>query len=222
MLPKPSLLLIPWSDNTSQTESSKGKLGGKLERKSYKKRRRKTSGYVHVSDEDNQPQNGSYPYLEYLSNTPSAMLLNLKCDDNGIVHIDKNLIHETNHMFFTVCAVNKESWTIKNHLLSTNNANVTEQKQDEMDIDSKQRAHAFEYVDTRLLSGFDASTNFTEQREIELICDKGDTVCIPNYKQSQIEVYSSLNAVFELYRTLSKNKTLEEFSFLFDSNWKSL
>eukprot|EP01083_Nonionella_stella_P032967 90269_1 len=220
MLPKPSLLLIPWSDNTSQTEASKGKTGGKLERKSYKKRRTRTSGNVHVSDEENQPQNGPYPYLEYLSNTPSAMIFNMQCDDTGIVHIDKNLIHETNHMFFTVCAVNKESWTIKNHLLSNNEANITEQKHDQMDIDPKQSA--FEYVDTRLLPGFDATKNFTEQREIELICDKGETVCIPNYKQSQIEVYSSLNAVFELYRTLSNNKTLEEFSFLFDSNWKSL
>eukprot|EP01083_Nonionella_stella_P005954 17194_1 len=216
MFPTPSLLLRPWSSRTTKTEAKDAAKGDKIEHKSYKKRMRcSEESELKFHEAQNMDESGSYSSLEFLCQSPSKLLTNLKCDADGYVIVDKSL--NPNHTFLTVIASDDQSWTIRSDALQQYvDCIETEEKTEDNDMDLP----SFKYSDVRLFPGLDISKHFVQQREIELLYSKEQSCKIANYKNSQYEIFPTLESIYNLYLLLSKNTTLEEFSFLL--HWDDL
>eukprot|EP01084_Bolivina_argentea_P004869 9209_1 len=208
MLAKPTLLLRPWSSRSTKTKTQDAAKGDKIEHKRYTKRRRPQEPSLISHSGSQMHESGSYSNLEFLAKSPSKAWINLKVDKNGCVEIDRRLIDD-NHTFMTVVASNNESWCIKASAMDTieNDDTKTDEEDDTLDL--------HKYSEVRLFPGLDINKHFTEQREIVLLFDAKDVFKIKNFKNSQCEVYVTLQDVFSLYSTSTKNATLEQFSFLF-------
>eukprot|EP01083_Nonionella_stella_P048097 128807_1 len=213
LLKQPSLLLKPWSAQSTKTKMQEAAKGDAVEHKVYHKNRRiiQSAGFTTHHFRSLMAESGTYPNLEFLSKYPSKMILNLVPDKDGVVQVPHDCINP-NHNFMTVVAVNdKEEWCIKTQSLSKHTHHTTQEDQTEEDH------KLFDYYsDVRLVNGLEPTKHFTEQRDIILLT-KGQTYKIENFKNCEYEILMSLRDIFNLFYTLSGNNTLNEFQFLL--NW---
>ncbi|ETO28121.1 hypothetical protein RFI_09009 [Reticulomyxa filosa] len=188
-LQKPSLLIRPFS--------------GQIERKSYNDTVTQSAGSTVVSKAEALRSNGQWPVLEFLGNFPGTGVYNLVCrkdekaKDLWYVQLPKDFVNE-NHNVWTIVAMDDKQYSTAMHVLNNK---------------SKQ----YKYQDGRMFPGLDPSKHFMEKREIELLRDaKSDKVVIHDFKVSQGEVFDSIESLFGLFKTLSSNKGLDEWSFLYE------
>ena len=127
---------------------------------------------------------------------PSAALLNLVPDKNGVVKIARKALGA--HSMIQVVAVDPLNTT-------TRSFSLPEQKAD--------------FVDLRLRNGLDPKSHFTQQKQVNVL-QAGQPFVLADAAASRFEVYDSLSKVYGLYSTLTHDPKLAEFSFIL--NWPKL
>ncbi|ETO31836.1 hypothetical protein RFI_05282 [Reticulomyxa filosa] len=217
LLQKPSLLVRPFSDRATTTETQDAKKGETIEHKKYKPRRQMVPASQTTSTFDNVQSNGNWPVIEFLGNCPAVGWYNLVCKEDkskGLfyVEIDSKDIHEYHHVLAAV-AVNDKYFSIQTHVLESVVKKQSTSKNDSADL--------VKYRDVRMYPGLHPEKHFVEQRQIDLVKNesKEDKVLIDDFKISQAEVFESIEQIFSLFNSLSRNPQLAEWAFLYQ--WKT-
>ncbi len=193
MLARPSLLLNPWAiraTETSTQDAESGDLFGAAGSDARSAAVRHGGGTTLA-----QGMKSYFADLDFLG-TGSAVLVNLKPNDDGVVEIPREQLgpHQSVH----VVAVDPLSTTYRS-------ASLAEVPR--------------ELVDLRLIAGLDPAKNFTQQKQISVVGAK-KTFEVDDITSARFELYDSLPRVYALYATLSGDAKLAEFSFIL--NWHNL
>lgn len=200
MLDRPELLLNPWSIRSTETGEQQVKLGDEFAAKGAPKN---SIQMVEVPKPvtDRMLRNrasgtaGIFANLDFLAD-PSAVLLNLVPDKDGIVRIDRKNLGP--HAWVHVAAIDPLSATVRSVSLAEEPA---------------------KFLDLRLRDGLDPNGYFTQQKQVTVLAN-GEKFAIADVASSRFEAYDSLAKVYALYATLSKDPHLAEFSFIL--NWPKL
>ena len=193
MLARPGLLLNPWAKQSAEMAKQEVGIGDKFRfggARSVSKTQR--NGDYRASE-----RFGSAPLsnLDFLD-VPSAVLLNLRPDKNGVVTIERKKLGP--HQEIQVVAVD---------LLSTTCRHVS--------LPETPRKP----VALALAAGLDPKQHFTQQKQIGLMA-AGGQFKVADVTATRFEVYDSLPSVYALYVTLNSDPKLAEFSFIL--NWHKL
>ncbi len=192
MLKRPGLLLNPWAirkTQTSQQEAEEGNYfagGGGGGGTGATKSPEAKAPTVTAQD---------FSTLDFLADT-SAVLVNLKPDDKGLVSIPREELGP--HQEILVVALDVDS-TVSRHV----------------SLPSADRR----FLDLRLARGFDPEKHFTQRKHISIL-KKGDEFTLSDISTAKFENYDSLAKVYSLYATLSGDPKLAEFRFILD--WPTL
>ncbi len=192
MLKRPGLLLNPWAirnTETSQQEAEEGNYfagggegGG--------------TGAAETPEPKAPPVKAQdFSTLDFLAET-SAVLVNLKPDDKGLVSIPREQLGP--HQEIHVVALDIDS-TAARHV----------------SLPSADRR----FLDLRLARGFDPDKHFTQRKHISVL-KTGDEFTLSDISTAKFENYDSLAKVYSLYATLSGDANLAEFRFILD--WPTL
>jgi len=186
MLKRPGLLLNPWAIRKTETEQEelalRGSYGGGKGRGTDAARRGRRASAAAASRD-------AYANLDFLKDT-SAVLANLKPDDQGVVRIPKQKLGP--HAHVRILAVDPESAILRHVSLPDVPLATSEQ---------------------RLVLGFDPGKRFTEQKLIAAV-KQGESITIEDVTTAKMESYDTLSDLFKLYATLSGNGMLNEFGFI--------
>ena len=186
MLNRPELLLNPWSIRKTETVRDEAGAGEDFAREMADMADMKEVG---SEGRGVQQADDSFANLDFLSET-SALLLNLRPDENGIVLIDRNALGSFRQL----------------HLIAIDSFNTVYREISLQEEEAKTR-------DLRLVQSLDPERHFTEQKQISII-NSGETFQLTDMTNSDFEVYDSLDKVYQLLATLSENADLQEFSFI--------
>eukprot|EP01083_Nonionella_stella_P305531 1066243_1 len=216
-LVKPTLLTKPLA-HKDRTRIAKEKLkkGGSLhyerDRTKYKKCKKKKckkrkggGGYSSDESEDDyyryRNANKDRSNMEFVG-VQSVCLTNLKPDDHGTVRIDATDIRKHNKHFIRVVAMDDQQCVVQSQCLDDGTSDVS-------------------YYDVSLKPGLDPKYQYKDSRNIELLCDKGQSITIHDLNTSQIESYQTLRDIYQILLTVSNNTQLEsKWSFL--PRWNKL
>jgi hypothetical protein len=196
MLSKPGLLLNPWSIGKTETDIQDIKPGE--ERKivmDNSKTARGFGGGRPINIVDIPKINVHFSNIDFL-NQPSLMLFNLKSDQKGVITIKRAHLKLYRHL----------------HLLAVDPLNSVYQEISLPKIQMTTR-------DLRLKKALDAKEHFTQQKRISIV-SQNETLVLPDMKTSSLEIYDTIEKVYALLRTLSKNGVLKEFEFI--QQWQEL
>lgn len=190
MLNRPELLLNPWNIRKTETATDEAKAG-----EAYAARATAPFPQTAMREASSDVTDSELAGVKLSSNLDflaraSAVLVNLKPDENGVISIDRKLLG--NHQQLHVLAADLSDTVCREVSLP------------EMEMKTR---------DLRLARSFDAEKHLTEQKLISLISPK-ETFRIENLATSEFELYDSLNKSYELLTTLSSNETLKEFAFI--------
>ena len=201
LLPRPGLLLNPWAVQDTETAMDEAAQGEEF--------RRQADGGVATASRmvrksvadptqklEKKAANPSGPSSMNFLSQPGATLWNLTPDKNGVVTV--KLADLKDRQFIRILAVDRDSAVLRDISLA--------------EAGTKLR-------DLTLRNGLDAKGHFTRQNEVTIL-EKDAPFVIKDAATAQFEVQGDLGAVFNLFRTLSKNNTLSEFAFVLD--WPTL
>ncbi|MDH3717990.1 MAG: hypothetical protein OES79_07695, partial [Planctomycetota bacterium] len=192
MLTRPSLLLNPWPIRSTEAGAQEAQEGGGFgsgsARYGGKAGRRAAGAAAEAASTD-------FASLDFLDQG-SAVLVNLRPDEAGVVRIDRELIGS--HQKLQFVAVDPLSTTYRSLSLP--------------EVPRK-------LVDLRLIVGLDPARHFTQQKQITLV-DAKQTLEVAVITSTRLEPYDSLARVYALYMTLSRDSKLAEFAFVM--NWHKL
>src|SRR5204862_1013169 len=118
--------------------------------------------------------------LDFLAD-PSAVLLNLVPDKDGVVRIDRKRLG--GHALVTAVAVDPLGVTARTLGLPEQPA---------------------KFVDLRLRDAFDPAAHFTQQKQVSVL-EPGKSFVVADVGGSRFEAYDSLAKVHALYATLSRD-----------------
>jgi hypothetical protein len=187
MLNRPELLLNPWSIRKTQTakdEAAEGEAFADMPAPSES-----FAEELLREGSDESVRAGGTVNLDFLR-LPSLLLSNLTPDENGMVTIERERLGPRTQIH--VAAVDPLTVAYRETSL---------------------KGETPESRDLRLPAGLDPNVQFTEQKSVASR-SKGEALELADLTTSELELYDSLPAVFNLYATLSGNPTLEEFRFL--------
>ena len=196
MLPRPELLLNPWSVRTTDTGEQLAKGGEKWKKLTDQRRR----NLQHFGDpgrgkgKSNAGSAGSFTNLDFVGE-PGLLLTNLR-PEKGVVTIARKDLGDRQHL--RIYAVDPETTVFR-------------------ELSLKQDAQKF--ADLRLTRGLSPEKPFTEQKKVSLF-KAGEKFILKDITTSKFEVYDSLPRVYALLSTLSGNSTLQEFAFI--NSWPDL
>ncbi len=192
LLNRPSLLLNPWPIRTTETSVQEA-----LEGESFGQGGGGFGGMTGKGEGGGGQAAGAADFanLDFLGQG-SAVLVNLKPDEKGVVKIERKLLGP--HQQLSFVAVDPLSTTFRT-------VSLPEVK--------------FEIQDMRLIAGLDPKEHFTQQKQIDVVQAK-QALEIADITSSQFDVYDSLPRVYGLYMTLTGDANLAEFSFIL--NWHKL
>jgi hypothetical protein len=192
MLQRPGLLLNPWAIRKTETEQEQlarmGDYGGGKGQAQGLARRGESDAKGTASGDD-------YANLNFLKDA-SAMLSNLRLDDEGVVRIPLKELGP--HALVRILACDAERAVLWQESLADVPLVTSEQ---------------------RLVLGLDPKKRFAEQKLITPVT-QGKSIVIADILTAKMEPYDTLGDVHKLYCTLSGNSTLTEFSFIL--NWPTL
>ncbi len=201
LLARPGLLLNPWAVQDTETAMDEAAEGEVFRRAAdggvanATRMARKPS----EAKEDLAKQKAANPSgpssMNFLSQ-PGSTLWNLTPDKNGVVTM--KLADLKDRQFIRILAVDLDSAVLRDISLA--------------EAGTKLR-------DLTLRNGLDAKGHFTRQNEVTIL-EKDAPFVIIDAATAQFEVQGDLGSVFNLFRTLSKNATLNEFAFVLD--WPTL
>lgn len=195
MLERPSLLLNPWAVRPTETGEQVAQGGDAfgaegLAGRSVVGRGKKAVGGGGVAS----PQ-ANFTNLDFLS-LPSAVLLNLEADENGVIEIDRAAL--AGHQELTIVAVDPLQTTVRNYSLPESKTLLN---------------------DLRLLKNLDPAKHYAQQKQISIV-KAGETFTLHDITTGKFESYDDLGRVYSLYTTLNKDPKLIEFAFIL--NWPKL
>ncbi len=196
MLPRPELLLNPWSVRTTDTGEQLAKTGQKWQRLEEQKARqlKEFGGRATGKGGGGGGSIGSFTNLDFVGE-PALLLTNLR-PEKGIVTIKREELGDRQHL--RIYAVDPENTVFR-------------------ELSLKQDAPKF--ADLRLTRGLDPEKPFTEQKKVSAL-KAGEKFVLNDITTSKFEAYDSLPKVYSLLNTLSGNSTLQEFVFI--NNWPGL
>lgn len=187
MLTRPGLLLNPWAVRKTETLIDTAAGGEDYAKQKGGKKRKKESKAAKKPEVT--ADLSSHMNLDFL-NEPSIVIYNLKPDEDGNVYLP---VKE-----FQACS-----------LLSVVAAGFDQTVYREFSLDECKA----DYKDIRLKFNLDNTKHFTEQKQVSIIF-KGETLEIDNITTSKIENYDSIQKVYNLYTTISRDSKLKLFSFI--------
>jgi len=188
MLTRPMLLLNPWAVRDTQTGVDQAKAGDQWGRARKPDESRARHGRA-----KRPPAGGGSDFadMDFLPH-PSAVLLNLRPDKNGMVTVDRRVLAGGHQLH--VLAADPLNTVYREHALA-------EVKMDNQDL--------------RLLANLDPTRHFAERKQITVV-GKGGQLVLDDIKTARFQTYDTLAKVYRLYATLSGNATLGEFRFILD------
>ncbi len=202
LLPRPGLLLNPWAVQDTSTVTDDAKLGDEFKKLapggaavgSRAQRRAAKEESVEELKRSPSPHTGpsSMNFLAHVGVT----LWNLVPDEKGLVKV--KLADLKDRQFLRILAVDRDSSVLRDISLA----------------DAKTQLR-----DLTLRNGLDPQGHFTRQNEVTVL-EKDAPYLIKDAATAQYEISSDLGKIFNLFRTLSKNATLDEFAFVLD--WPTL
>jgi hypothetical protein len=195
MLERPQLLLNPWAVRSTETGEQMAQGGDMFRRKGDAPPTAALPPAATPPAGATATAGADFADLDFLAD-PSAVLLNLVPNAEGIVKIDRQRLGP--HPLITVAAVDPLSTTVRT-------ISVAEKP--------------VQFVDLRLHEGLDPAAHFTQQKQVSVLSPDKPFV-LADVVGSRFEAYDSLAKVYTLYTTLSKDPKLAEFSFLL--NWPKL
>ncbi|ETR69110.1 MAG: hypothetical protein OMM_04150 [Candidatus Magnetoglobus multicellularis str. Araruama] len=195
MLSKPGLLLNPWSIGKTETDIQDIKPGEKHKRVMDKSQTTRGFDGRPLSIGDIPKIHVHFSNIDFL-NQPSRMLFNLKPDQTGVIKIKRTHLKLYRHL----------------HLLAVDPLNAVYQ---EISLPKIQMATR----DLRLKKALDAKEHFTQQKRISIV-SQNESLVLTDMKTSSLEIYDTIDKVYALLRTLSKNEVLKEFEFI--QQWPGL
>ncbi|MDA1139938.1 MAG: hypothetical protein O3B01_15290 [Planctomycetota bacterium] len=196
MLPRPEILLNPWSVRTTDTGEQLAQQGEQWKREPEQQMRQLLlqNGKGEGRGNGVGDSTTSFTNLDFVGE-PALFLTNLR-PEKGIVSIDRKELGDRQHL--RIYAVDPENTVFRELAL----------KQD-----------APKFADLRLSRGFDPKKPFTEQKKVSTL-KTGEKFVLKDITTSKFEIYDSLPKVYSLLSTLSGNSTLREFLFI--NNWPHL
>ncbi len=187
MLERPSLLLNPWAVRDTQTGSQVAAAGSTFGGRGEEPQQ--SAAREPSADAKRQEPSENRANLNFLA-SPALVLTNLLPNDQGIVEIPRDALGIHQHVH--VVAVDPLNTTLR-HIALTETP--------------------IELRDLRLLKNLDPQLHYTQQKQISVL-PAGQTFTLHDIATGKFESYDSLARVYTLYRTLSNDSTLAEFSFI--------
>ncbi len=188
MLKRPEVLLNPWSIRKTETTRDDARGGDQFASAAPSQEMREMAAF---GDEVSEKIREHFSNPDFLAET-TALLLNLKPDENGGVTINRNDLGA--HTQIRVIAVDLFNTVCREIALP--------------DTEMKTR-------DLRLIQHLAPDAHFTEQKQISAI-RAGETFRVTDITTTEFEVYDSLEKVYDLLVTMSQDDTLQEFWFIPD------
>ncbi|HMO37683.1 MAG TPA: hypothetical protein PKA06_16705, partial [Gemmatales bacterium] len=193
MLQRPELLLNPWALRSTETSEQLATEGGAFGTVNAPA---PSAAMAPKSQKDAEGSDRTAPVitsnLDFLA-YPTSIATNLTPDENGIIQLAKK-------------DFGKQAWL---HALAVDAIHTASQT-----ITVNEEPTGF--LDLRLRSGLDPKSHFTQQKQISIL-QTGQEFSIADINNSRFEMYDSFTKLYGLFRTLSKDDKLAEFSFL--TNW---
>ncbi|MFN0053965.1 MAG: hypothetical protein ACKV0T_17440, partial [Planctomycetales bacterium] len=187
MLDRPSLLLNPWAVRETQTGAQVAAAGDEFGAVGAPAPSESAGGIL--GGDRPHTVAGHFANLDFLAE-PSVALLNLVPDDRGVIQIERKVLG--GHQYLTVVAVDPVQTTLRTQTLEEPRALFT---------------------DLRLRNALDPQGHFTRQKQISIV-PAGQAFGLADITTSKFEVYDSLERVYGLYATLSRDPKLVELGFL--------
>jgi len=195
MLERPSLLLNPWAVRPTETGEQVAQGGDAFGgRGNAAKDNMGRSAGGERGPGQMSPQ-ANFTNLDFLS-LPSAVLLNLAADENGVIEIDRAALG--GHQELTIIAVDPLQTTVRNYSLPESKTLLN---------------------DLRLIKNLDPTKHYAQQKQISIV-KAGETFTLHDITTGKFEAYDDLSRVYSLYTTLNKDQKLIEFAFIL--NWPKL
>ncbi len=195
MLPRPGLLLNPWALRTTETSIADAMTGEAFQRAEDGR----AAGMNAANKKMASPAIGlagmEITNVDFLSE-PGLTAFNLTPDKDGRVTLKMSDLGD--RQFIRILAVNRNSSVVRDLSLS--------------DAKTKLR-------DLTLRNGLDPQGHFTRQNQVSIL-EKGAPFTIKDAATAKFETSESLGGIFTLFKTLSNNLTLAEFSFVLE--WPTL
>lgn len=135
------------------------------------------------------------PNLDFLADA-AAILHNLVPDKDGVIKIGRDKIGP--HAMIHVVVIDPVNTTVRTIALA----------------EPPLRA-----LDLRLRAGLDPQKHFTQQKQVSIL-KQGDSFVLDDAVSSRFEAYDSMQKLYSLYATLSKDPKLAEFAFIL--TWPTL
>ena len=195
MLPQPSAILNPWEMSVTQNTTQMAMGGDAMQSLAPKMAAPMPAGEAEFDENLGLSQSAAeYEFLK----RGCYMLLNLGCDENGSLSIDRKVL--TGLPSVTVMVVHPSGTTYRTIHLPCNEMRAT--------------------TDRRLAQAFTASEKLTEIQSVRVI-GKSDRLDLGEASSTQVKIYSAIPDVFQLYRTLLGNHPdFEKLACL--ARWPSL
>eukprot|EP00163_Fabomonas_tropica_P032210 TRINITY_DN798_c1_g1_i1.p1 TRINITY_DN798_c1_g1~~TRINITY_DN798_c1_g1_i1.p1 ORF type:complete len:1554 (-),score=446.16 TRINITY_DN798_c1_g1_i1:323-4984(-) len=199
MLPRPSLLLNPWSTRATSTDNQEARGGEAYEKRDMAGARARAAMRGGQSLGRAAGPNQA-PALDFLR-LPSGVRINMRPDDKGRVHIQPDLFGNGRSLIHIIAISERDVATV--------NYTVPDPPQFDPPL----------YKDTTLAASLDPALHLVENKEVSAMT-KDSALTFPDVGSCAMELLDSVKKVYTLYTTLSNNATLQEFSFL--ANWGEL
>ncbi len=195
MLDRPSLLLNPWAVRPTETGEQVAQGGDAFAAEGLAGRSAAGRGKKGEAYGGNISPQANFSDLDFLA-LPSAVLLNLEADENGVIEIDRAAL--AGHQELTIVAVDPTQTTVRNYSLPETKTLLN---------------------DLRLLKNLDPAKHYAQQKQISIV-KAGETFTLHDITTGKFESYDDLSRVYSLYTTLNKDPKLLEFGFIL--NWPKL
>jgi len=186
MLERPSLLLNPWPVRGTETGQQEAAAGEPAAPRPDAAPSDAARGGAQQAGVDPR---SDFANLDFLSE-PSAILLNLAADEQGVVTIPNGALGA--HALVHVVAVDPENTVIRSTSLPPQPS---------------------DFLDLRLAAGLDPQQHFTQQKQVTIVRPE-QPFEVADASTTRLEIYDSLPRVYRLYAALSRDANLLEFSFL--------
>lgn len=191
-LDRPSVLLNPWAVRSTQTGQQQAQAGsefrpeGKPESSAGGRGQQQGGGQGALTDFTN---------LDFLADA-SAVLTNLKPDDDGVVSIAAEKLGPHQHLHVVAVDARHTAYRTLSRVESPR-----------------------ETFDLSLAAALDAAQHYTQQKKTSVLA-KGQKLTFADITSTRYETYDSLRRVYGLFTTLTHDAKLAEFGFVLD--WPKL
>ncbi len=197
MLERPGLLLNPWSIGKTATSRQDAAAGGDYDRMQASAPHSDMDMFAEADSLHpfSSPDTAGrvMDFLKY----PAVVVLNLRADDKGCVEIDRKQFK--NHPHIRLLAI-KPLNTAFDRVILEEGAGV-------------------ETRDLRMAHELPTDGAFTEQKRISTL-NEGETLRIENIATSDMEIYDSVQKVYQLLSVIGADETFEDFRFIV--KWKNM